>query len=84
MSDGEVKEADRRGRGGREGRMGGGGEAVAAQRASRASKWEEGAGWAEEKKEEGEPHQVCGDENPALVLLQLGHGLQPLVLSQTT
>lgn len=29
-------------------------------------------------------HQVSGDEHSALVLLQLGHGLQPLVLTQTT
>lgn len=29
-------------------------------------------------------HQVSGDEHSALVLLQFGHCLQPLVLTQTT
>ena len=30
------------------------------------------------------PHQVGGDEDSTLVLLQFRHGLQSLVLSQTT
>lgn len=39
--------------------------------------------WEQEDVEE-ESDQVSGDENPALVLLQPGHGLQPLFLTQTT